>query len=307
MSTKKLRVLVAEDSPNDSAESLQSVLPRIEIEPSPEVTVVTSVSTLLPAIKRVAPEIVFIDLKLVQPDAEDVVRRLHRASPGVPIIVLADQASRDSATQCVAEGAMDYILRESMDVENVNRVFRSALERNTLAGLTDLLRDPTTGFHNRDAFLALGARSMDTGRRHAGSLVLLCALLKNFGAIRAEFGPAAADEAIHEVGEVLVKSFRGTDLLARIGEAQFAVLAEDALEPSVEILRQRIDERLTARNQARGPRAALELGVSVRYWSASDGTSFLKFLDTAETGLRRDTVTLRETATAPARPLRADA
>jgi len=285
MSTKKLRVLVAEDSPNDSAESLQSVLPRIEIEPSPEVTVVTSVSTLLPAIKRVAPEIVFIDLKLVQPDAEDVVRRLHRASPGVPIIVLADQASRDSATQCVAEGAMDYILRESMDVENVNRVFRSALERNTLAGLTDLLRDPTTGFHNRDAFLAL----------------------KNFEEMRAEFGPAAADEAIHDLGEVLARSFRGTDLLARIGEAQFAVLAEDALEPSVEILRQRIDERLTARNQARGPRAALELGVSVRYWSASDGTSFLKFLDTAETGLRRDTVTLRETATAPARPLRADA
>ncbi|HMI54086.1 MAG TPA: diguanylate cyclase [Candidatus Saccharimonadales bacterium] len=307
MTTKKLRVLVAEEPPNDSTESLQSVLPRIEIEPSPEVTVVTSASTLLPAIQRVAPEIVFIDLKLVQPDAGEVVRRLHRASPGVPIIVLADQASKDSATQCVAEGAMDYILRESMDVANVNRVFRSALERNTLAGLTDLLRDPTTGFHNRDAFLALGARSMDCGRRHAGSLVLLCALLKNFEEMRAEFGPAAADEAIHDLGEVLARSFRGTDLLARIGEAQFAVLAEDALEPSVAILRQRVDARLTACNRARGAGAALELGVSVSYWSASDSTSFLKFLDSVETGLRRETVAVRDSRTAPAQPLGVDA
>jgi diguanylate cyclase (GGDEF)-like protein len=271
------------------------------MEPPPEVTVVTSVSRLLPAIKQLAPEIIFIDLQIALPDAGDVVRRLHRASPGVPIIVLADQASKDSAAQCVAEGAIDYILRESMDSENVNRVFRSALERNTLAGLTDLLRDPKTGFHSRDAFLALGARSMDTGRRNAGSLVLLCALLKNFGPIRAEFGPAAADEAIHEVGEVLAKSFRGTDLLARIGEAQFAVLAADAVEPSVEILRQRITKRLTARNQARGPSEALELGVSASYWSASDSTPFLKFLDTVETGLRRERVTLRETAPAAVR------
>jgi len=289
MSTKKLRVLVAEDSHDESATSIQALLPKIKIESTLDITAVGSVSTLLPTIKLVSPEMIFLDLSIAQPDASDVVRRLHRSSPGVPIIVLTDSANKKSATQCVIEGAADYILKEEMSEESVNRVFRVALERNTLAGLTDLLRDPITGFHNRDAFLALGARSMDTGKRNAGSLVLLCARLKNFSEIRAEFGPAAADEAIQEVSEVLTKSFRGTDTLARIGDAQFAVLAADAVEPSVQVLRQRIEKRLAVYNQSRGAWGPLELNLSASYWSASDATTFAEFLDRVETGLRGET------------------
>jgi len=286
MATKKLRVLVAEDTHVNTVGSLQEALQKTE-QPL-DLTVVGSVSTLLPSIKLVDPEIIFLDLSLAQPEPTDIVRRLHRATPRVPIIVIVDAENKDSAPQCLAEGAVDYLSKELMDEENMNRVLRSALERNTLAGLTDLLRDPLTGFHNRDAFLAMGARGMDTARRNGGSLVLLCALLKNFGALRAEFGPAAADEAIREVGEVLAKSFRETDMVARIGEAQFAVLAADAAEPSVEILRQRIEKRLAAYNQSRGPWGPLELGVSASYWSSNNTASFQGLLDTVESGLRRD-------------------
>ena len=286
MFTKRLRVLVAEDSHDESPTSIQALLPKINIESPLDITAVASISTLLPSIKLVSPEMIFLDLSIAQPDASDVVRRLHRSSPGVPIIVLTDTANKESAAQCVVEGAADYILKEEMNEESVNRVFRVALESNTLAGLTDLLRDPLTGFYSRDAFLALGARSMDTGRRNAGSLVLLCARLKNFSSIRAEFGPAAADEAIQEVSEVLIKSFRGTDILARIGDAQFAVLAADALEPSLQILRQRIERRLAVYNQSRGAWGVLELSVSASYWSASDATTCAEFLDRVEAGLR---------------------
>lgn len=41
---------------------------------------------------------------------------------------------------------------------------RAALERNTLEGLADLLRDSLTGLYTRDGFLTLGARAMEMAK-----------------------------------------------------------------------------------------------------------------------------------------------
>ena len=49
-----------------------------------------------------------------------------------------------------------------MDARALDRVVRVALERNTLEGLADLLRDPVTGLYTRDGFLTLGEHAMDT-------------------------------------------------------------------------------------------------------------------------------------------------
>jgi hypothetical protein len=46
-----------------------------------------------------------------------------------------------------------------MDARTIDRVLRSALERHTLDGLADLLRDDLTGLYTREGFLALGTRA----------------------------------------------------------------------------------------------------------------------------------------------------
>lgn len=297
MLSKKLRVLVAEGTPADPTCSLAEALQKAE-QPI-DLTVVSSVSGLLPSVKLVDPEIIFLDLNLAQPDPAEAVRRLHRATPGVPIIVVVNGDNHTCAAKCLAEGATDYLSKEILDEDHIKRVLRVALERNTLAGLTDLLRDPLTGFHNRDAFLAQGARTLDTARLNAGSVVLLCAHLGNFSSIRRDFGTGAADRAIQQVGEALTKSFRQTDMLARIGDAQFAALATDAAEPSVEILRQRIEKRLEAYDQSWGRSRGLELRISANHWTPQQTGSFAEFLDSVESGLRHETRPVFEPMVAP--------
>jgi hypothetical protein len=56
-------------------------------------------------------------------------------------MVFGDLADKSYAARSLSEGAIDYLLKGFMDTRTLERVLRTALERNTLEGLADLLRD----------------------------------------------------------------------------------------------------------------------------------------------------------------------
>ncbi|HYL09380.1 MAG TPA: diguanylate cyclase [Candidatus Acidoferrales bacterium] len=286
MSTRKLRVLMAEGSPSGTVQTLREIFP--EPENALELTVVSTVATLLSTIKIAEPEVILLDLSLSLRDPYDAVRLVHRTAPGVPVIVIADSADKQHAAQSLTEGAIDYLLKDFIDQRNLDRVLRAALERNTLEGLADLLRDPLTGLYTRDGFLTMGARCQQEAHRTGGTMVLLCALVENLGKLRAEFGPGDTDSALSEVAKILARCCRRTDLVARIGEAQFAMLAVDAIAPTAPVLRLRVEKHLEMHNQARSPGGHIKLGMSAGTWAAEDGRSFAEFLDSVETDLRRN-------------------
>jgi diguanylate cyclase (GGDEF)-like protein len=284
MSGPNLRVLLAEKVATGMAETLRKLYG--QLERGLELTVTSSLEDLIPAIKLAGPDAVLLDLSLAQPGPLEVVRRVHREAPGVPLIVVAEAAEKATAAQCLSNGAMGYLLRGQLDARTLEQVLRNALECNTLKGLTDLLRDPITGLYIRDGLLTLGARSMDGIAEGGGTLILLCALIENLPALRTQFGRTAADNCISEASALLSEGFRRTDIIARVGEGQFAILAVDATEPSVAVLRQRVEERLRRRNQVRGNRAPLNFRISIGFWTTPDERTFAEFLDTVEAELR---------------------
>jgi len=280
-----LRILVAEDPPGEAGTSLRLLFP--ESERKLDLTVVSCIATLFPTIHVVAPEVILLDLSLAQPDPLEVVRRVHRSAPDVPLIVLAAESEKDFAEQSIREGAQDYLFKGSMDPMTMDRVLRTALESNTLEGLADLLRDPVTGLHAREGFETMGSRALEFARQKNSTCVLVCARIENLPAIRGEFGGSAVESTLCDVAELLRVSFRRTDLLARLGDAQFAVLAVDAVEPSGPVLRQRLEKRVAVLNQDLGPWGPLDLKISVGFWSSGGPTSFAEFLDRVEGGLRQ--------------------
>jgi len=179
MDEKKLRVLVAEDATGETSATLREMYP--EREGHLDLTDVGSLSTLLPTIVMVNPDLVLVDLVLVRPESIEGIRRVRRAAPQVPLVVIADKSEREEAIRCLDAGAVDYLLKGFMDARTVERALRTAIERNTLSALTDMLRDPVTALYTRDGFLTLGARALETARRNDGTLVLLCVLLENGG------------------------------------------------------------------------------------------------------------------------------
>jgi diguanylate cyclase (GGDEF)-like protein len=285
LSAKKLRVLMAEGSPSGTAQTLHEIFP--EPENALELTVVSTVATLLSTIRIADPEVILLDLSLSLREPYDALRLVQRTAPGVPVIVIAEPMDKQRAAQSLTEGAMDYLLKGFIGQRNLGRSLRVALERNTLEGLADLLRDPLTGLYTRDGFLTMGTRCQQEAHRTGGTLVLLCAFIENLGTLCAEFGPGDADRALSDVAKTLAKCCRRTDIVARIGEAQFAMLAIDAIAPTASVLRQRVERHLEIDNQTRSPGGPIKLGMSAGIWAAQDTRSFAEFLDSVETNLRR--------------------
>lgn len=284
MNTKGVRVLLGESASCEASQGLRALY--ADIPGGMELTIVSTISTVLPTMKVVNPEVLLLDLALLQPDFQEMVRHIHRAAPNVPLIVLAEPSEKKAAESCVQEGAMDYLLKSSMDQQTLGRVMRSVLKQNTLKGLTDLLRDPLTGLYIREGFLTLGSQAIEAARLSGGTLVLLCALCEKLESIREKFGPRTAEQSLCDTARIISGCFRGTDLVSRIGDAQFAALAVNAAEPSASVLRQRVEKRLVVHNHESDPRGPLEMRISMGYWSPHDSRTFSEFLDAVEAGLR---------------------
>jgi PleD family two-component response regulator len=284
MTGKNLRILLAEGESGEVASSLRLLYPESLGELA--LTIVASAATLFPTIGIVNPEVILLDLSLTHPEPLDIVRRVHRVAPEVPLIVIGDAEHKNYAVQSLQEGALDYMLKGFMDPGTIERVLHTALERNTLEGLADLLRDPVTGLYIRDGFLTLGTRAMETAMERHSTLVLLCARIKNLAETRVEFGESAVESSLREVGKLLQGSFRRSDIVARIGDSQFGTLAVDAIEPSGAVLRQRLEKRLAALHRDIGPWGPLEVQLSAGFWFPEKAMLFPEFLDEVEEGLR---------------------
>lgn len=170
MSEKTLRILLAESQPSEVVGAVRALF--AGAEGGLQLTVVSTIATLLSSFKVADPEVILLDLSLYVSEPHDAVRIVRRAAPGVPLIVFADPADKQRAASSLAEGAIDYLLKGFMDPRTVDRALRSALERNTMEGLADLLRDPVTGLYTREGFQTLGACEQAEARRRGGALLL---------------------------------------------------------------------------------------------------------------------------------------
>jgi len=277
---KKLRILMAECDPPRISKMLRSLFQ--DDESALQLTLVSTVSILLPTIQLVGPEVLFLDLAAFGQDAMAMVRAVHRAAPSLPLITLAASPEKEIAEQSVREGALDFVLKDVADVRTLERVLRSALERNTVAGLADLLRDRATGLYNGEGFRELAAKA---AQRTGGQIVLLTIGISNLKALEGEFGPSGGESAIKDTAEMLKGSFRRTDVLARMSERNFVVLAAEAAEPSVAIMQQRLETRRAAMNGLREPWGAVELAIGVGFWSSREKSEFTDMADELLRGL----------------------
>jgi len=138
-------------------------------------------------------------------------------------------------------------------------------------------------------FLTVGARRQDEAHRTGGALVLICTLFENLQALRDAFGPRAADRALSDVAGLLKGCCRRSDVVARLGEAQFAILGVDALAPSAQVMRNRLKQHVEVHNRTRSKWGPIDLRTSIGCWSPPSEQSFAKFLDSVESQLRFET------------------
>lgn len=135
------------------------------------------------------------------------------------------------------------------------------------------LVDDLTGLYNRRGFLTLADQHLKLAERTGRNVLLLFADLDDFKEINDRFGHHEGDRALSETARVIRSAFRDSDIIARIGGDEFAILALETSDVSGDLLARRLREALEERNtrSRRGYQIGLSLGIA-RYDSRTPAT-----------------------------------
>jgi diguanylate cyclase (GGDEF)-like protein len=125
--------------------------------------------------------------------------------------------------------------------------------------------DPLTSLPSRLAFHDHYARAAAQARRRETGVILAVLDILNLKAINDQFGYAVGDEVIRTVAKALMESARKSDLVARYGGDEFAVLLVDADASAVDRIANRVRRKLADLT----PRAGLPITVECAIGAAS--------------------------------------
>lgn len=125
--------------------------------------------------------------------------------------------------------------------------------------------DDLTGVYNRRGFFILANQQLKMASREMYKLFLLSADLDYLKIINDNLGHQAGDQALIETAQILKKSFRDSDIVARIGGDEFVVLAHETAEASFDIVITRLREHLLSHNT--GLNKHYELSISMGFAS----------------------------------------
>lgn len=123
-----------------------------------------------------------------------------------------------------------------LTVASIDRARSALVERLDHAANHDYL----TGLLSRGAFMPLGQEMIDQVAARKGRLTVMVMDLDHFKEINDSHGHATGDRILVEVAKVIQRSLRGTDLFARLGGEEFAVLVPDIAKVDAQGLAQRI-------------------------------------------------------------------
>lgn len=258
------RVLLIEPSPSERS-WLRNELKAGQIE----VFEACDVISALRAIPIFQPSVILAQFRLATHGGEELLRRLKQdhTTEAIPVLLYADFASPVERTRAIDLGAVDFVCKPFAGAELLARV-RTAMR--TVLLLTMLEKrsrlDGLTGLANRGVLDDHLLWAWEACRRRRTPLAVVLCNLDHFKAIKDTHGKAAGDEVLRQTAASLVRTVRASDLVARHGGEEFAVVAPDCDLSAALRLAERFREELRGINLVeRGRKVSVtaSLGVAV--------------------------------------------
>ena len=152
------------------------------------------------------------------------------------------------------------------------RLFVSSLHDVTeLVRLRDELRavafvDNLTGLCNHAAFLILAEQQIKIASRTRKWLLFLLTTVDHMQWIHDAMGRHQAEQALIDTASILKQTFRNSDIIARIGDNEFAVLAIEAHYSSSHIVTARLYEHIEGYNVKQKKLYGLSLTLGTSFY-----------------------------------------
>jgi len=276
-----VRILIAEDDPVSSR-----VLAATLIKWGHEVVITrTGVEAWAALQEEDAPLLAILDWMMPGMDGVEVCRRLRQEISASPIyvILLTAMSRKEDLIQGLEAGADDYLTKpfnhhelrvrlqagarivelQSNLRDHVRELEEAIIERKRaeeeLRSLT--LIDDLTGLYNHRGFFTLAEYHAKGARRTGQSSSLIYADMDGLKQINDTFGHSEGSIAIAKTAAILRLTFRDSDIIARIGGDEFAVLAPAVTSTEIDNIIERLRVNLQVCNEE--STAGYELSLSI--------------------------------------------
>jgi diguanylate cyclase (GGDEF)-like protein len=175
------------------------------------------------ALEANPPDLLVLDVDMPHLSGIELCRVVH-SDPrwvGLPILFLTAHDDPETIQALFEAGADDYVRKPIVGAELTTRI-ANRLER------TRLLRqiaetDPLTGLSNRRKATQSLVHLTRLASRHGEPLSIGMLDVDHFKQVNDRHGHAMGDAVLRRLGELLVRSFRGDDVVSRWGGEEFLV------------------------------------------------------------------------------------
>ena len=213
-------------------------------------------------------DVILLDLNLPDSAGYETFANIHTHSPEIPIVVMSSDDDTALAVRTVREGAQDYLVKGEESLKPLTRSIHYAIERQKAQSrLQNLsLVDELTGVYNRRGFMTIAHQQTKLAQRTQSPWVIVFADVDGLKKINDTYGHPEGDQVLREVARLLKSTFRESDVIARIGGDEFAVLAFAATEALAASFTRRLQTMVDTVNATPGRRYRLAISLGLAHY-----------------------------------------
>src|SRR4030042_6085964 len=236
----------------------------------------------LEKIKKNSFDSAVTDIVMPLMDGITLTKELVNLYPNLPIMIMTGHADEHSAGSAIAAGAREFIKKPFFIDEFILRFDKMMRDHRGEEALLALsLTDELTGLCNRRRFFVLVEQCLKIATRTKKRSMLLFIDMDDLKWINDHCGHNEGDQALIGLANILKKTFRESDIIARIGGDEFVVLSEITEENS-EILMTRLYENIKDYNAKRSRRYTLSISVGTTQFDPEYPISIDELLSKAD-------------------------
>lgn len=226
-------------------------------------------------------DLVITDLTISGVDGLSILRKAKETDPSCEVIVVTAYLSASSIVEVMKLGAFACIIRP-FDIDELRAVVDKALEKRRLSQL-----DGLTHLYDYRAFSNLLEAELSRSERHSHQLSVLLLDLDHLKVQNQTLGYYAGDQLLKEVGQLLKRSVRESDVVARYGGDEFAIILVETGKGNALVVADRLCRLLETTalgtNQLR-PHRTLTVSIGVAGYP-DDATEIAGLIDKADQAL----------------------